>query len=329
MYIAKNIQYLRKRDKITQEDLAEKLNVSRQSVSKWETGEAYPETEKLLAICDLFDVSLDGLMRSDLTVQNDTHSENNSGNENDSSSDTTVQPTTEYEVFEKHINSFSRGIAIGVMLILLGIALCIALSGLSMVQKGSAAALTSIMSVVAVILFTAGAIFLFVLYGQSNEKFKRENASVEKPSAKTEHKGFGAAMAGLISGILIDVVFLIVMTALIDTQIIKSSNADTATCYVVAAFMAVLAILVGGLVYLGIQHTKYEIDKYNNQIKQSKNPTQIEKIAEAISGAIMLSATAIFLLLGFLGGYWHPGWVAFPIGGILCAIINTIIKAKK
>lgn len=46
MSFAENLQTLRKRDKITQEELADKLQVSRQSVSKWETGEAYPETEK-------------------------------------------------------------------------------------------------------------------------------------------------------------------------------------------------------------------------------------------------------------------------------------------
>ena len=39
MFLARNLQYLRKRDKITQEDLADRLGVSRQSVSKWETDE--------------------------------------------------------------------------------------------------------------------------------------------------------------------------------------------------------------------------------------------------------------------------------------------------
>ena len=63
MAFADNLQYLRKRDKITQEELADKLQVSRQSVSKWETGEAYPETEKIIALCDIFGVTMDDLMR--------------------------------------------------------------------------------------------------------------------------------------------------------------------------------------------------------------------------------------------------------------------------
>ncbi|MGN0813601.1 MAG: helix-turn-helix transcriptional regulator [Candidatus Coproplasma sp.] len=67
MSFAENLQYLRKRDKITQEELAELLQVSRQAVSKWETGDFYPETEKLIILCDKFGVTLDELLRGDVT----------------------------------------------------------------------------------------------------------------------------------------------------------------------------------------------------------------------------------------------------------------------
>ena len=59
MSLSKNLEYLRKSKKMSQEDLAFKLGVSRQAVSKWESGAAYPETEKIIAICKLFDCSLD------------------------------------------------------------------------------------------------------------------------------------------------------------------------------------------------------------------------------------------------------------------------------
>lgn len=54
---------LRKSKCFSQEDIAEKCNISRQSVSKWETGQGYPETEKLLILCDLLEVDLDYLLR--------------------------------------------------------------------------------------------------------------------------------------------------------------------------------------------------------------------------------------------------------------------------
>ena len=51
---------------MTQEDLAEKLNVSRQTVSKWESDAAYPEMEKALALCTVFNCSMDNLFRDEL-----------------------------------------------------------------------------------------------------------------------------------------------------------------------------------------------------------------------------------------------------------------------
>lgn len=57
------LQQLRKEKGLSQEALAEKLNVSRQAVSKWETGDGYPEMDKIILISDLFQVSIDYLMR--------------------------------------------------------------------------------------------------------------------------------------------------------------------------------------------------------------------------------------------------------------------------
>ena len=53
---------LRKQKGFSQEELANRLNVSRQTVSKWEVGESAPDMEKLVAISDLFEVSLDELV---------------------------------------------------------------------------------------------------------------------------------------------------------------------------------------------------------------------------------------------------------------------------
>ncbi|MGN0730909.1 MAG: helix-turn-helix transcriptional regulator [Treponema sp.] len=67
MNFGKNLQYLRRLCKnLTQEELAEKLNVSRQTVSKWETNEALPEMEKALELCRIFNCSLDNLFREQM-----------------------------------------------------------------------------------------------------------------------------------------------------------------------------------------------------------------------------------------------------------------------
>lgn len=61
--LSEKLYELRKNSGLSQEQLAEKLNVSRQAVSKWESGTAFPETEKLIIISNYFGVSLDYLLK--------------------------------------------------------------------------------------------------------------------------------------------------------------------------------------------------------------------------------------------------------------------------
>lgn len=65
MKLSEKIAYCRKRAGLSQEALAEKLGVSRQAVSKWETGDAEPEINKLKMLCTVFGVSADWLLSED------------------------------------------------------------------------------------------------------------------------------------------------------------------------------------------------------------------------------------------------------------------------
>ena len=70
MEFHEKLQNLRKEKIMTQEELAEKLNVSRQAVSKWESNQTMPETDKIIQIANLFDVSLDYLLKGEKETQN-------------------------------------------------------------------------------------------------------------------------------------------------------------------------------------------------------------------------------------------------------------------
>ncbi|MCI5845165.1 MAG: helix-turn-helix transcriptional regulator [Oscillospiraceae bacterium] len=63
MIFSDKLRLLRSQAGLSQEGLADKLHVSRQSVSKWESGISFPEIEKLIAISELFDVSIDALLK--------------------------------------------------------------------------------------------------------------------------------------------------------------------------------------------------------------------------------------------------------------------------
>ena len=67
----------RKKNGLSQEELAEKIGVSRQAVSKWETGDALPEITKLKALADTFNITVDFLLdeeKTEFSAQNEMHS---------------------------------------------------------------------------------------------------------------------------------------------------------------------------------------------------------------------------------------------------------------
>lgn len=66
MNFGDNLKKIRKSHKMSQEDLAEKVNVSRQSVSKWETGDAYPEMNNILELCKIFHCKINDLIHTSM-----------------------------------------------------------------------------------------------------------------------------------------------------------------------------------------------------------------------------------------------------------------------
>ncbi len=77
MNFATNLQKLRKKENMSQESLAERLDVTRQSVSKWESGATYPEMDKLIAICKIFNVDMDTLVNGDVSNNEKKEKETN------------------------------------------------------------------------------------------------------------------------------------------------------------------------------------------------------------------------------------------------------------
>lgn len=78
MNLSENLKKIRKDNNLSQEQLAEKLGVSRQSVSKWESGLAYPEMDKMLQLCQIFNLNIDELLNQDVNeVSNNKQYKNN------------------------------------------------------------------------------------------------------------------------------------------------------------------------------------------------------------------------------------------------------------
>ena len=115
MSFGENLQFYRKQKNITQEQLAEQMGVSRQTVSKWEADSSYPEMEKILQLCDMFGCSMDTLLRG--TAQ-----------------DEIMEDTSGYDA---HMNRFTKEITGGIAVILIGVTLGAAAEGLFHLQHFS------------------------------------------------------------------------------------------------------------------------------------------------------------------------------------------------
>jgi len=79
MSFAENLKQIRKEKQLSQEELAEILDVSRQAVSKWEQGNGYPEVEKLLLLSSKLNISLDSLMSTEIAQGTNTQNTNTTG----------------------------------------------------------------------------------------------------------------------------------------------------------------------------------------------------------------------------------------------------------
>ena len=79
MSFSENLKQIRRENHLSQEELAELLDVSRQAVSKWEQGQGYPEVEKLLLLSSKLNISLDALMSVEMNCDAGVKNENISG----------------------------------------------------------------------------------------------------------------------------------------------------------------------------------------------------------------------------------------------------------
>lgn len=145
MSFSENLQILRKKNNMSQEQLAEKLEVSRQAVSKWESGSGYPETDKLISICEIFECSIDEILKGKI-------SEN----------------TNEDKIkYEKLMNRFSKGMALAVGIILVGVTIFMYFAGFE--EKYSTIGL------VILLLFVLMAVPIFIILGMEQENYKNKN----------------------------------------------------------------------------------------------------------------------------------------------------------
>lgn len=295
MAFSDNLQFIRAQAGVTQEQLAEQLDVSRQSVSKWESGASFPEMDTLLRICDLYDVNMDTLLRGSVE-------------------ESRVSDTVRYD---DHMNHFSLQIALSVFAIIAGVALMILLSALGLSEM-LAVALFMLILTISVVVMVAG--------GIQHDNFRKKHPVIQDFYTEEEkdafHQRFVWYIAGGVGAILFGVVLLVgVFAFLPEKEPYESISA--------AVLMLLIAGAVFSFIYGGMQEDKYKIWKYNRDNNPAPEAKRRLDVIGAACGVIMLLATAIYVGLGLTRNAWGTAWWLFVVGGILCGVVSVALDPYK
>lgn len=295
MSFSENLQFLRTRAGTTQEQLAEELGVSRQSVSKWESAASFPEMDTLLRICDMYDTNLDTLLRGSVEKS-------------------LVTDTAQYD---KTMNRFARRIAfsVGAIIAAVGIMIFMAAAGLSEMLAGAFLLLVVTVSVV-----------VLVASGIQDDHFRKKYPVIEDFYTQEEKDAFQQKfvwyIAGGVGAILFGVVLLVLFFCVFPEREPYESLAG-------GILMLIIAGAVTSFIYGGMQDDKYKIWKYN----RDNNPTPEVKKRKGLIGTvcacIMLAAVAIYVGLGLTKDLWDTAWWVFPVGGILCGVASVILNPYR
>lgn len=331
-----NLQHLRATRNMTQEQLAMLLGVSRQTVTKWESGRSNPEMDKLLQLCGLFECTLDELVTGDLTGRPSEPKE------------AVEEPADDVCGYDGHMRSFALKIATGVAVIVAGIGLALPFEDARVLPGSEPGTMLIAIALVAV----ACGVALIIPAGMAHADFARKHPYVvdfydeeQKASSRT------ALARAIVAGIALVFAGLIVLV---------SSDGSSFETQALGTFMVLAAAATWLFVYFGIMFSRTKVDERNANIANELEYEEIARAkidddvknallekhragakANAVCGSIMIVATIAGLAMLFAPALSCPDpssfepegtsamwfWTAWPIGGMLCGIVTLLMNA--
>ena len=310
---------LRKKAAMSQEELADKLGVSRQSVSKWEGAQSVPDINKIIELSKIFGVSTDYLLKDEIEIE-----ENVPVEEKTDKKIVSVEEANEYlSIIErtKHL------IATGVLLCIISPITLLILGMISEMNNLNEDLMCGI-GVVVLILLVAIAVSLFVVSGFKLNKYEY----LDKKAFETQYGVTGIVnekknkfnqtyVTMNVIGVLLCVICPV---PLLITAFIKDGKyAIIGVC----VLLAICSIGVYILVLSGMTNAAY------NKLLQEGDYTKEKKEANTLIGNVMgvywLLATAIYLTWSFISCDWHITWIVWVIAGVLCPVVSIIVDMIK
>lgn len=318
MIFADKIIRLRKKNGWSQEELADKVNVSRQAVSKWESAQSVPDLQKIIQLSQLFGVTTDYLIKDEIENEEFT---------SEDSKDTVKKITlAEANVYIESRRKASKNIAIATYMCIVAVLPLILLGAASEIPAFPLSEnLAGGIGLISLFVIVAAAVAIFIYTGFKNSPYE----FMDKEPFDTEYGVKGMVREK--------------MNAFRSTYV-KSNIIGTCVCFLspiplfIGAFtekelftVAMLAVTMliagaGAVLFITSGVRWASMQRLLQEGEYSFKERKRNELADTISLIYWLTATAIYLGISFFTDDWKTSWIVWPIAGVLFAAVSAIVN---
>lgn len=328
MILADKIMNLRKKNGWSQEELAEKLGVTRQSVSKYEGAQSVPDLDKIIKLSEIFGVTTDYLLRDE--VEEEEYLPEQEAMEEERYK-VTLEMAQEYlTITRENAGKIALAVALcilsPVVLLLLGAASEVPQYHLSENAAGG-------IGLCVLILLVAIAVAIFILCGTRSKKFE----FLEKEEIETAYGVRGMAKEQKEKYHSTYVMQNVIGTTFCICSVIPlfAAMAVTENDFAIVCTVCILLILVAtGVYFITLSSSRMAaIDQLLEEGDYTKKKKQINKKMSAPVGVYWLLITAGYLAYSFLTNAWDRSWIIWAVAGVLFpayyAVLSNILVKKQ
>lgn len=316
MILADKIIRLRKKNGWSQEELADKMNVSRQAVSKWESAQTTPDLEKILQLGNLFGVTTDYLLKDELVDEEFVEGV-------DETPIRKISLAEANDYLEQRKNA-SVQIAIATLLCIISPILIFLLLAFS---ECTSIPITENLAVgvgmVALFSLVTIAVVIYIRVGFKNAPYE----FLEKEPFETEYGVTGLAREKQKTYRNTYIKYNIFGTCaciLSPVPLICAALSGKGLLVMIMLCVTLLTVAIGVMFFIVAGVRWASMQKLLKEGEFSEKGKQKNKIIEAIGTVYWLLATAIYLGWSFLTSDWHITWVIWPIAGVLFAVVELV-----
>ena len=322
MIMAEKITMLRKRSGWSQEELAEKLGVSRQAVSKWESGASLPDLDRMVKMSQLFCVSTDYLLKDE--IEEVTLPEGELALESGGDYVVTLE---EANAFLDLTRQLSARIAMAVALCILSPICLIQLAGVAEYKGSISEVFATCVGVSALLVLVGIGVAILLFNGMKLSPYQH----MEEEALSLQYGVSGVVQRRKEADEPVYRMSLVVGVVLCILSVVPLllSGAMNLGDYISICCVNVLLALVAAAVFLFVRfgsiHSSYQ--KILQEEDYTKERKQINKKLAWFPGVYWTLATAIYLAYSFATERWDFTWIVWLVVGVLFVAVYCILQA--